>query len=195
MGYYFKKALLPFVYLIFMMMLSFAVYSVKSVAIRYVLVSAILIIYVFIVGGVSYKEGQQALKTRISNDIERRIIVETGEDRLLNTKEEYKPYKGFLVGFTACIPLLVLLLIHALLIPSASGTSTFAGTVAGIIYIVVYNFFRVSSIPITLYTPFYSLLAVPVLMLVTGIPYIMGAKSIERTQKEIKDIHKQIYGE
>ncbi len=195
MGYYFKRALLPFVYLIFMMMLSFAVYSVESVALRYVLVSAIFIIYVFIVAGISYKEGQQALKTRISNDIERRIIVETGEDRLLNTKEEYKPYKGFLIGLTACIPLLVLLLIHALLIPSANGTSTFAGTVAGIIYIVVYNFFRVSSMPITLYTPFYSLLSIPILMLVTGIPYIMGAKSIERTQQEIKDIHKQIYGE
>ena len=197
MSLYFKKALLPFLYLIFMMVLSYTVYAVDDslIWLRIVFSIAVFLLYGLIVCGISYKDGQQALKTRLSNDVERRYIIETGEDRPLKTNEEYKFYKGFIHGLIECIPLMILMIIHTILIPSSDGISTGAGIVAGALYSIVFSFFSVINVQLTVYTYYYTLLAIPVIACFTGIPYILGAKSVESQQREIKEKHKQIYGE
>jgi hypothetical protein len=59
----------------------------------------------------------------------------------------------------------------------------------------VFNFFRMGDAPLTVYTTYWTLVYVPVVMLSIGVSYILGAKSIENQQEQIKHIHKQIYGE
>ncbi len=194
MKYFFKRAILPWVYLIFMTVLTLSVHAIDSVILKFILVSATLLLYVFIVGAISYKDGQEALKVRLANDIERKTIIETGEDRPLN-REEYKPYKGFLIGVIVSIPLIILLLLHTLSIPSAQGATTVFGTITNVLYSIIFNFFRITGAKLTVYTTYYTLLYVPVICLSTGIPYILGAKQIENQQKHIKEIHQQIYGE
>ena len=194
MKYFFKRAILPWVYLIFMTVLTLSVHAIDSVILKFILVSATLLLYVFIVGAISYKDGQEALKVRLANDIERKTIIETGEDRALN-REEYKPYKGFLIGVIVSIPLFILLLLHTLSIPSAQGATTVFGTITNVLYSIIFNFFRITGEKLTVYTTYYTLLYVPVICLSTGIPYILGAKQIENQQKHIKEIHQQIYGE
>ena len=195
MKYYFKKALIPWVYLVFMTVLSLSVHAIENVILKYVLVSATLLLYLFIVGSLSYKDGEKALKIRIKNDIERRTIIETGEDRHLDLVEEYKFYKGFLMGIVVSLPLFVLLILHTILIPSSNGVTTVFGTITNVIYSMIFNFFRSSGASLTVYTTYWTLLYVPAIMLAMGIPYILGAKSVEKQQEQIKKIHGQIYGE
>ncbi|MBO5714165.1 MAG: hypothetical protein J6R83_01930 [Clostridia bacterium] len=193
MKYYLKKAILPWVYLALMTIMSLTVHAVESAVVKYFLMAVTLLLYLFIVALFAYKDGQEALKVRLSNDIERRTIIETGEDRPLNLKEEYKPYKGFVMALVASLPLIVLMVIHTLLIPSSNGLSTGASKVANVLYSIVYNFFTWKST--TVYTSYFTLLYIPIMMIAMGIPYILGAKLIEDQQSQIKDIHKQIYGE
>lgn len=195
MTFYFKRAILPWVYLVFMMVMTLSVHAIESAVLKYVLISATLLLYLFIVGSISYKDGEKALKVRIKNDIERRNIVETGEDRHLDLVEEYKFYKGFLIALVTSFPLLVLLILHTIFIPTSNGMTTTFGTIANVLYSIIFNFFRVSNNSLTVYTTYWTLLYVPAMMLAVGMPYILGAKSVERQQEQIKDIHKQIYGE
>lgn len=195
MKYYLKRAILPWVYLVFMTVLTLSVHAIENVILKFVLISATLLLYVFIVGAISYKDGEEALKVRLANDMERRTIIETGEDRPLRLKEEYKAYKGFLIGVVVSIPLFVLLILHTVSIPSATGATTVFGTITNVLYSIVFNFFRITGAKLSVYTTYYTLLYVPVICLSTGIPYILGAKQVENQQKHIKEIHKQIYGE
>lgn len=195
MGYYFKRATLPWVYLVFMLVLSLSVHAISNVILKYVLMTATLLLYVSILAIISYKDGQEALKVRISNDIERKTIIETGEDRPLNLKTEYKTYKGFLIGLVVCIPLFVLLILHTAFISTVESGTTFFGTVTNVLYSIVFNLFRASNSELTVYTTYYTLLYVPIVCLSMGLAYVFGAKQVEKQQKHIKDIHNQIYGE
>ena len=195
MGYYFKKATIPWVYLIFMVVLTLSVHVLENAVFKYILMGATLFLYLFIIGSLSYKDGEKALKIRMKNDIERRNIIETGEDRHLNLIEEYKFYKGFLTALVVSLPLFVLLAFHSLAIPSSNGLTTTFGTIINVLYSMVFNFFRVSGENLTVYTTYCTLLYVPAVMLAMGIPYILGAKNVEKQQQEIKKIHGEIYGE
>lgn len=195
MKYYLKKAILPWVYLVFMTVLTLSVHAIKNTVLKYVFMTATLLLYVFIIGVISFKDGEDALKIRISNDIERQRIVETGEDRPLNLANEYKPYKGFLSAIVVSLPLIVLLVLHTVLVPSSNGSTTVFGTITNVLYSIIFNFFRSAGTKLTAYTTYYTLLYIPIMMLSMGIPYILGAKRVEKQQEQIKKIHGQIYGE
>jgi hypothetical protein len=146
----------------------------------------------------AYQDGQRAYKTRISNDKEREHIIETGEDRKINRSEEYKPYKGFLIGFISCVPLLIILIVQFITIgndPAKVDTtnainyiyfcfSAFANLdPSGIHQAIIYS------------SPYWSLLSLPIIMLAHGILFIVGAKKIEKQHQTVKNIHHSIYGE
>jgi hypothetical protein len=182
--------------------------SIMSIAdptlvwLRYVLLTLNVALYVFIVASTSYKDGQNALKTRVANDLERMRIIQTGDALPLKLKEEYKPWKGFLFGGIACAPLIVLLFVHTLLILFVGPSATGAGVIASFIYMMIFAFSRahipvVENAPIVVdpYIYYWALLAIPVIMLTVGISYILGAKKIERQQEMIKAKHRSIYGE
>ena len=198
MWYYVKQSMLSFVYLFFTAMTAIAIATIGDNLIWLKVVLGILNVglYGVIIAAASFKDGQNALKVRMANDLERMQIIKTGEDRPLKLKEEYKPWKGFLTGFITCVPLLVLLILHTILILVLGDAYTGAGITASIIYMMFYLFARVNSaVPVTPGLFYWMLFALPFMMLLTGIPYILGARKIQLQQDAIKAKQRQIYGE
>ena len=202
MKYYLKQGVFPFIYQLFMAMIAFGILAINGLIWLKVLLAILNIaLYLFIVAAVAYKEGQEALKVQMANDLERREIIRTGEDRPLKLHEEYKPWKGFAFGFISCVPILVLLALHTI-VYNATGSYAGLGAIAGVIGLMFFIFFRldaVSSATETTVIPWYTyygvLIALPILMLTMGIAYIMGAKKIMRQQEAIKEKQRQIYGD
>lgn len=205
MWFYIKQSFISFCYLFFAAMIAISIMAITDpslVWLKYVLLVLNVALYVFIVAATSYKDGQNALKARVANDLERMRIIETGEELPLKLKEEYKAWKGFLFGGISCVPLVVLLLIHTVLIFAVGPNNTGAGVIASFIYMMVFAFTRanipvVEDAPIVVdpYMYYWALLAIPVIVLTVGISYILGAKKIERQQEMIKAKHRAIYGE
>ena len=141
------------------------------------------------------KEGSTGYGVRLTNDANRRIIVQTGEDLPLKRAEEYAPWKGFAIGGIICIPLVILMIIHTIFI-IAGQPNEVPGAIASFVYMVVYAFTRLDlNSAVGIYDYYYTLLFVPVVCLSSGISYIFGAMKIERQQRMIKKIHKEIHGD
>lgn len=192
---YIKQSFMAFFYLLFMISTSYAISVLADnyFVLKIVLSIANLLLYFIILGGASFKDGEQALKIRNVNDIKRQEIIRTGEDIKLKIHEEYAPWKGFFAGFIACIPLLLCLLIHSILLLSGSTVETF-GQAAGIIYNGFFVLVRIFT-EITPYTYYWALLCMPIIIGLSGIPYILGARKVELQQERIKQTHNIIHGE
>ncbi len=198
MGYYLKKAIIGFVYLIFSAVTAYAILFIPDLAwLKIVLLILNLGLYSYVLASTAFQDGQSAYKVRMTNDLNRRQIIITGEDLPLDTKKEYKSYKGFIIGAVICIPLVVLLVIHAIVVKSNPTNKDF-GITAGFMYLIVYafagvgvkvdNFFAVVS-------PYWALFAIPVIVLVQGVFYYLGGRKIELQQQMIKEKHKMLHGE
>lgn len=202
MKYYLKQGVFPFIYQLFMAMIAFGILAISGLIWLKVLLAVLNVaFYLFIVATVAYKDGQEALKVQMANDLERREIIRTGEDRPLKLHEEYKPWKGFMFGFIACVPILLFLILHTI-VYNATGSYAGLGAIAGIIGLMFFIFFRLDvsntateTTVIPWYTYYGVLIALPILMLTMGIAYIMGAKKIMRQQEAIKEKQRQIYGD
>ena len=197
MKYLLKQTILPIVYLVFMSIIAFGILCVGNnlTWLKITLSILNLALYGYIVGAVAKKEGEDALKVRIANDAERLQIIRTGEDRPLKLKEEYKTWKGFVVGLLACVPLIILLMLHVILTainPDLVG----AGAIANLIYLPFGAFIRIdSSISVVDWHYYFNLIAVLILPLITGIPYVLGARKIQLQQEMILEKQRQIYGD
>lgn len=200
MKFYIKQGLFPFIYMLFMAMIAFGILAISGLIWLKILLGVLNVgLYAVVISAAAYKDGQDAMKVQIANDLERREIIRTGEDRPLKLHEEYKPWKGFMFGFVSCVPLLVLLILHTI-VYLATGSYIGLGAIAGIIYLMFFLFFRLNASAaegtgIAWYTYYGTLVALPVVMLITGISYILGAKKISRQQQMIKEKQRQIYGE
>lgn len=198
MWYYVKQAMLPFLYLFFTAMTALGIAIINDTLIWLKVILGLINVglYGVIIAAASFKDGQDALKVRIANDLERLQIIRTGENRPIKTREEYKPWKGFVSGIITCVPLIVLLIIHTILTLSLGDVYNGAGVVAGFIYMMFFVFTRVNSTAlVTVGTYYWLLFAIPVILAFTGIPYILGARKVQRQQDAIKAKQRQIYGE
>ena len=205
MWYYIKQSLLAFIYLFFTAITAFGIMCINNDAVWLKALLCVLNVglYVVIVAAASFKDGQDALKVRIANDLEREQIIRTGDALPLKLKEEYKPWKGFTFGGIACAPLIILLIIHTLLFNLVGDNYIGAGAIAGFIYLMVFAFARLNvttaaegvATAINPAVYYWALLAIPVIVLSVGIPYLLGAKKIERQQERIREKQRQIYGE
>ena len=172
----------------------------KMVVLKVLLLVLNLGLYGFILCAVSFKDGQMALKVRMANDLNREQIVKTGKELPLKLNEEYKPWKGFLLGFNICIPLIIMTLIHFILTvgkdPTIASTANTSGALAGLLYMVVFAFAQVKSTMAIISTTYYiALLAIPFFVVGMGVSYWLGGEKIIRQQEIIKEKHRQIYGD
>lgn len=211
MKYYLSHALLGLLYLFFSAITAFAILMIEGLIwLKVILLVLNLGLYVFIVATVAKKDGEDALKVRIANDLERKVIIQTGEDIQLK-KGEFAWWKGFVIGGVVCVPLVVLLIIHAIL-TSIDPTKTGAGAIAGFLYMMVFAFFRMdvvmgenvsttvgsavqTNMPLEAGFFYWSLLAIPVIVLTIGIAYYLGGKKIELQQQKIKEKQRLLSGE
>lgn len=201
MKYYLKQGLLPLIYMIFMAMIAIGIQLINGLIWLKILLGILNVgLYGVVVCATSFKEGQDALKVQIANDLERREIIRTGEDRPLKLREEYKWYKGFLFGLTACVPLILLLAVHTI-VHFAGGSYVGFGAIAGLVYNMFFLFFSLNNasggetVQVEWYAYYGTLIALPIIMLMTGISYILGARKIILQQKAIREKQRQIYGE
>ena len=201
MKYYLKQGIFPFIYQVFMATLAFAILMIKDLVwLKVILALLNVALYIVLLVGIAYKDGQEALKIQMANDLERKEIIRTGEDRPLRLHEEYKPWKGFMCGLVSSIPVIVLLLLHTI-VYHATGSYVGLGAVAGIMYMMFFVFFNLNgtsdgaTATFSWYSYYGTLITVPVTMITMGIAYIMGAKKIMRQQEMIREKQRQIYGD
>ncbi len=194
MLYYFKQTLYVLGLMLFMILTSSAIVLIETGWIKIALGFLNIILFSVAIYLSFYNDGVSAVKTIEQNNSERLLIIETGEDRKIERAKEYAPFKGFLFGLFACIPLVVLLIIHAILHATGSE-SIIVGQVAGFIYYVL--FVPISAIAETVKyeTFFYLLYAVVFLPIVTGIPYVMGARKQLREKEKLEEIKEKILGD
>ena len=122
--HYVKQAIIPFVYLFFVSIIALGIFMIPENLqwLRIILLVLNVGLYGLVACATAYKDGQDALKVRIANDLERMEIIRTGEDRPLKIKQEYAPWKGFLTGGIVCAPLIILLIVHSILVPTTGAT-------------------------------------------------------------------------
>lgn len=199
MKFYLKKAFFILVYIVLTSFIAMAILLIDGeTALKIILLIVNLAFFMYIVCGIAYQDGQKAYKILHANDKEREYIVKTGEYRQLKVSEEYKAYKGFLIGLISCVPLLVMLIIH-LIVSLNSPANTSVSETANYIYFFVSAFANLDPNGIyeaVIYaSPYWSLLSIPPIMIAHGISFILGARKIERQYQTVKDVHKSIYGE
>ncbi len=195
-GFFLKQALMPLIYLFFMAVTAVGILIIKDLIwLKVILLGLNLFLYLFIVASAAYHDGQKALKVRIANDMERRQIILTGEDRPLKIREEFKVWKGFVIGGFACLPLIILLIIHTVLISAFGSVYNGAGVLAGFLCMVVFAFFRLNGTIASATFYYWSLVYIPIIVLTQGIAYYLGGKKIELQQEKIKEKHREIYGD
>ena len=199
MKFYLKKAFFILVYIVLTSFISMAILLIDGqVALKIVLLVANLGLFLYIVCGMAYQDGQKAYKILHANDKEREYIIKTGEDRKLKISEEYKAYKGFLIGFVSCVPLVVMLLIQ-FIISKFNPLDVSMGSTANYLYFFISAFANLDPngvIEAAVYaSPYWALLSIPPIMLAHGINFIFGARKIRRQYEQVKDIHKSIYGD
>ena len=201
--YYVTRSVFSFVYAFITSLTAAAILCIEDLVWLKALLSALnLLLYIYIVGAIAFKDGEQALKVRNNNDFERQIMVKTGQDRPLKLTEEFKPWKGFVIGAIACIPVCVLMIIHAIatLINPANIS---VGAYTSFLYMFIFSFFRLNVVqsggdtgidqsvqanatvaPELFYL---NLLVVPVLLLSIGVGYYLGGKKVERDYQKLKE--------
>lgn len=202
MKYYVKCSLFAFAYLIAMDIGAFLFAYIQIVALRAALSIFWALFYCFIVGVMFFKEGETALDFRHANDLERRHMVESGVPVELDVAPEYKPYKGFVIGLYACIPMLFGLLIHSVLGIATGGTANGAGIVTSAVY---FTFYMIYGSLVTKnaegvvesmgFGEYYLILIGLVIMCVAiGVAYILGAKKAQMKYDLIERKQREIYG-
>lgn len=196
MKYYLKKASFSLIYLIFMDAIALGINQIdaKNTALKLILLCVNLAFYIFLIGSLAFKDGEDALNVRVANDIDRKEMVKTGVVKKLRLTEEYKPYKGFLIGLVTCIPLIIFMAIHAIFYFSGSEYLGM-GAIVDTLYNMITSFYKVFVTELNSIDYFFALIALPVISLTTGIPYIIGGKRRERIQLRIEAQQRELYGD
>ena len=196
MKYLLRKAGFPFIYIIFMATIALGINQIggDNKLLKFALLVLNLSFYMFIVGSLAFKDGEDALNVRIANDLDRNEMIKTGIPKKLRLREEYKHYKGFLIGLVTCIPLIILMAIHAFYYFSGSEYEGM-GAIADMLYNMITSFYKLFVTELTSVDYFFALVTIPVICLTTGIPYIIGGLRRERQQLRIEEQQRQLYGD
>ncbi len=197
MWYLIKQALVPVAYLFFSAIIASGVFSIEGcdpiIALALLLVN--LGLYVFVVWSLLAKEGEKGYTALQTNDFNRRRIIETGEDLPLSVAEEFSWWKGFVVGAIISAPLVVLIIIHTIFL-IAGMPNVAIGAITSFVYMVVFAFTRIGVTTVVGVCDYYwTLVFIPFILFITGVPYILGARRKERQQDAIKEIQKNIHGD
>ena len=96
MKYFLKQSGFLFIYNIFMTIIALGILCIQGkdlLWLRMILCVLNIGLYLFIAGMTFYKEGQEALKVRNANDLEREQIIKTGEALPLESEIPIAPAK------------------------------------------------------------------------------------------------------
>lgn len=197
MKYYVKKFLIFMVYLISSGVIGTSIFLIEGTPwLKLVLLILNLSLFMLVYCGIALKDGEKALKVRISNDKIRELIVNTGDDYKLDLDGEFTIRKGFIAGATACLPLIVLLLLNLVV---KGATNTIIVQAVQLFYMVFYGFFNLdfagAHVDVLYASINWTLISIPILIIAQGVFFYLGAKKAERQQERIKITHRHLHGE
>lgn len=196
--YYAKKSGFAIIYLLLTLVtgLTGLAFSNNMLILKIILGVMNFALYGYFVFYYNYKTGEEAMSIRFSNDINRMEIVKTGKDIELRTIEEFKWWKGFLIGFFSSLPLILLWIIHFLSVLITGNDTTIAGGVAMFLYILVIYFFNIKNEGLATTGSFYLTgLYFPLVLLLSGVGYLVGGKKAKLRQQGFDELNKEIYGD
>lgn len=198
MKYLLKQAIMPILNLLFCITIGLAIFTIdeKMLWLEILLCVLNMLFFGLVSCVAAFKDGEKAYKVLLQNDLQRKIIIQTGEDLPVNRAEEYKAWKGFAYGAIASIPTVVLVAIHYLLQWLGQDSTNLFGVIAGVYAIVVFGLFMIKGDLNSVAGGYvWALLLLPYVSIVIGVAYILGAKKVERQQKQIKQTHQKLHGE
>ena len=198
MKYLLKQAIMPILNLLFCITIGLAIFTIdeKMLWLEILLCVLNMLFFGLVSCVAAFKDGEKAYKVLLQNDLQRKIIIQTGEDLPVNRAEEYKAWKGFAYGAIASIPTVVLVAIHYLLQWFGQDPTNLFGVIGGVYAIVVFGLFMVKGDLNSVAGGYvWALLLLPYVSIVIGVAYILGAKKVERQQKQIKQTHLKLHGE
>ncbi|MCQ2387023.1 MAG: hypothetical protein MJ066_01070 [Clostridia bacterium] len=194
--YYIKNSLFSFCYVIFSSVIAFGISLLKSENwIKIILLTINLLLFLVINFVLFNHHGIEGAKTMFANDLQRKEIIRTGKDLPLKEAEEYKVFKGFLMGVIVCAPLIIMLLIQSLIwIIGGEDASRIVGGIGVGLY---FNFFAYFSFKdyLSIGSYYLSLFLVPLVSAFCGIGYIYGGNKVISEKERIRKKQKEIYGE
>lgn len=196
MWYFIKQSIFLVGLMFFMITTSMLILTIKIPVLELVLSILDLGLYSTAIVLIFYKEGQTAWKLRQSNDIERRNIIATGKDIPLKTAPEYKTWKGFIFGIVACVPMIVMLIIHAIVGTTGGGNGV--GSACSLVHYIFYlPYYELRACLTADFIPSFGdyfglLYAVALMAFLTFIGYYMGARKLQRAQNKVEDRKKEI---
>ena len=196
MLYYLKKASFFLFYLMFIDIIGLGIIAIGIDGLELPLALLSIGFYMFIVIYMMLKEGKDSMRKLHANDVERLQLIKTGSCGKIDAHAEYAPWKGFFICFLAMSPMILFTIIHLILELCGTGVNAF-GTIVNFMYLgfscpyqcVVQGIYVGTSL-------FYIILyAVPLMIALTGVPYLLGAKKIGYQYKMIEEKQKRIYGD
>lgn len=190
--YYLKNAAIYYVYLILTMITAFAIVAIPEYLLWLKIILSILNmgLFGFIMFVMSMKTGEEAYKLKHTNDIKRRVIMETGDYYEFNTVKEYSKFKGLYIGLYAIAPLILMLFIELILV-LCNVKETVMTLIVGFTYGTFFFPLRMINQNISV---FWSLYGAVIIVALSSLGYYFGARKIIRQTEKIKKTNEQIYG-
>lgn len=147
-------------------------------------------VFIMVTFVTAHKTAQDEARIKHSNDIQRRIVVETGDYYDFDTLKEYKKNKGFILGIYVSAILVIFLLLK-FIFSTAGVDASFFDNVLLILYATFVVPLKTYSDTASLYFAIYG---VAVIILSCGLGYEVGARSKQRVYDRIDKINEQIHG-
>ena len=189
--YYLKNCIIFYVYLIITMITALAIVAIENMLWLQIVLSLLNMgLFVFIMFTMCKKTGEDAYKLKHSNDIKRRVIMQTGDYYEFDTVKEYGKYKGLYLGIYSAAPLIIMLLIHLIIGffgVRASGLELACAFTYGTFIFPV----KILSTNASIY---WSLYSVVILVATAWLGYNVGVAKIKRQYDKIAKTNEQIYG-
>ena len=194
--YYIKKAFFFLFYLMFMDLIGLGIIAIGIDGLALPLAIISIGFYMFIVIYMMFKEGKESMRKLHANDVERVQLLRTGSCGKIDANAEYAPWKGFFIGFLTMSPMILFTIIH-LIIELCGGTFMAFGTIVNFMYLGFSCPYQCIAQGVYVGTPlFYIILyAIPVMLALTGVPYLLGAKKIGYHYKMVEEKQRKIYGD
>ena len=123
------------------------------------------------------------------------VIIRTGRDIPLKLSEEYKGWKGFVMGVLISAPTLILMVVHALVSVFGDGTNMVFGKLTDLVNMVFYWIINLFYQTETIGTVYYNLIFIAIFAAWFGFSYMLGARKVMLQYESIERKHRQIHGD
>lgn len=181
----FKEGVILFIYGIIMGVLAILGSMVKSRTLLVLIYIAIVLFYMFFIILFTKSSGEKQYKNLLTGNIRRSKGVTEDVLKYCKPHEEYRAYKGLLIGVAVFLPMYLLLIIHAA--TDKLAVEAILKVLYSICYMPLLSFKEGISA--------YFMLPLSLLYIAAaGFGYIFGGKKIMLQQEKLQKTHDLIYG-